>query len=127
MKSPGHGELYQTMTQNINRLIRLLQQILEFRKAETGNLQLKVAKGDLAAFTRNSMESFRPLIKKKQLHFSLIAHPEILPAHFDFDKMDKILYNLLSNAAKYNEEGGTIWIELIRNEEKKSGDTQRKR
>ncbi|MCD8167143.1 MAG: ATP-binding protein [Bacteroides sp.] len=119
MKSPGHGELYQTMTQNINRLIRLLQQILEFRKAETGNLQLKVAKGDLAAFTRNSMENFRPLIKKKQLHFSLIAHPEILPAYFDFDKMDKILYNLLSNAAKYNEEGGTIWIELIRNEEKK--------
>ncbi len=110
--SPNNGEHYQVMTNNINRLIRLLQQILEFRKAETGNLKLKVSHGDLAAFVRNSVESFRPLIKKKEINFSLTCRPEQLPAWFDTDKVDKILYNLLSNAAKYNEPGGMVRVEL---------------
>ena len=106
--SPQNGEHYQVMTNNINRLIRLLQQILEFRKAETGNLKLKVSHGDLAAFVRNSVDSFRPLIKKREIDFSLVCRPEQLPAWFDTDKVDKILYNLLSNAAKYNELRGMV-------------------
>lgn len=110
--APQNGEHYQVMTNNINRLIRLLQQILEFRKAETGNLKLRVSLGDLAGFVRNSVDSFRPLIKKKKMHFSLICNPENLQAWFDSDKMDKILYNLLSNAAKYNEPGGVVLVEL---------------
>lgn len=110
--TPQNSEHYQVMTSNINRLIRLLQQILEFRKAETGNLKLKVSQGDLASFVRNSVDSFRPLIKKKKINFSLACDPEQLPAWFDPDKVDKILYNLLSNAAKYNEPGGTVRVEL---------------
>ncbi|MDR0682398.1 MAG: response regulator [Dysgonamonadaceae bacterium] len=110
--APQNSEFYRIMTSNINRLIRLLQQILEFRKAETGNLKLKVSKGDLATFAHNEMESFRPLMKKKMLHFSIICNPEPFPAYFDPDKMDKILYNLLSNAAKYNSIDGTVWIDL---------------
>ena len=112
MITPQNGEYYQIMTSNINRLIRLLQQILEFRKAETGNLKLKVSQGDLASFIRNSVDSFRPLIKKKRMLFSLVCDPQELPAWFDPDKVDKILYNLLSNAAKYNEPGGTVRVEL---------------
>lgn len=112
MQMPQHATQYQVMTSNINRLIRLLQQILEFRKAETGNLKLKVSHADLAAFVSNSVESFRPLIKKKQMDFSVSCTPTPLLAWFDPDKVDKILYNLLSNAAKYNKIGGKIAIEL---------------
>lgn len=119
--SPQNGEHYQVMTNNINRLIRLLQQILEFRKAETGNLKLKVSHGDLAAFVRNSVDSFRPLIKKREIDFSLVCRPEQLPAWFDTDKVDKILYNLLSNAAKYNEPGGMVRVELSVVEPGKAG------
>lgn len=110
--APQNGEYYQVMTNNINRLIRLLQQILEFRKAETGNLKLKVSKGDLSAFVRNSVESFRPLMKKRKMNFSVSCLPEPFPAYFDSDKLDKILYNLLSNASKYNDTGGTVWVDL---------------
>lgn len=110
--APENKEQYRVMTSNINRLIRLLQQILEFRKAETGNLKLKVSQGDLAGFVRNSVESFKPLIKKQRMHFSLICDPEYFPAYFDPDKLDKILYNLLSNAAKYNTPGAAVWIDL---------------
>ena len=117
--SPQNGEHYQVMTNNINRLIRLLQQILEFRKAETGNLKLKVSHGDLAAFVRNSVDSFRPLIKKREIDFSLVCRPEQLPAWFDTDKVDKILYNLLSNAAK--EPGGMVRVELSVVEPGKAG------
>ncbi|MDR0541168.1 MAG: response regulator [Dysgonamonadaceae bacterium] len=116
--APAQNEYYQTMTNNINRLIRLLQQILEFRKAETGNLKLKVSQGDLANFAQNKVDSFRPLMKKKMLHFSLVCNPEPFPAYFDPDKMDKIMYNLLSNAAKYNSQGGTVWIDLSMDETK---------
>ncbi|MDH6314110.1 ligand-binding sensor domain-containing protein/signal transduction histidine kinase/DNA-binding response OmpR family regulator [Parabacteroides sp. PFB2-10] len=110
--APENKEQYRVMTSNVNRLIRLLQQILEFRKAETGNLKLKVSQGDLAGFVRNSVESFKPLIKKQRMHFSLICDPEYFPAYFDPDKLDKILYNLLSNAAKYNTPGAAVWIDL---------------
>jgi ligand-binding sensor domain-containing protein/DNA-binding response OmpR family regulator len=112
MIAPQGNEYYRIMTNNINRLIRLLQQILEFRKAETGNLKLKVSQDDLAVFAQNEVESFRPLMKKKMMHFSIVCNPEPFPAYFDPDKIDKILYNLLSNAAKYNNQGGTIWIDL---------------
>lgn len=52
MRFPGHDDLYTVMGSNISRLIRLLQQILEFRKAETGNLKLRVSPGDVAAFVK---------------------------------------------------------------------------
>ena len=110
--APGYKEQYRVMTNNINRLIRLLQQILEFRKAETGNLKLRVSRGDLAAFVRNSVDNFEPLMKKKKIYFSIMTNPEPFMAYFDSDKIDKILYNLLSNSSKYNKEKGTVWVDL---------------
>ena len=112
MIAPKHHELYSIMSSNINRLIRLLQQILEFRKAESGNLKLRVSSGDVAAFVRNAAESFRPLIKKNKIHFSVLCTPESITGYFDTDKLDKIIYNLLSNAAKYTHEEGYIQITL---------------
>lgn len=110
--SPQNNEYHLIMGNNISRLIRLLQQILEFRKAETGNLKLKVSKGDLAVFVKKGVESFRPLMKKKKMHFSVVCDPESIPGYFDSDKLDKILYNLLSNASKYNKEGGFVQVNI---------------
>lgn len=115
---PGHDDLYSVLGNNIRRLIRLLQQILEFRKAETGNLKLRVSPGDVAAFVKNEAESFLPLIKKRKIHFSVLCDPESIAGYFDTDKLDKILYNLLSNAAKYNKEGGFIQVTLSYTDDK---------
>lgn len=109
---PGFKELLKTMDMNVHRLIRLLQQILEFRKAESGNLELRVSKGNISGFIRRQSESFEPLIRKHQLHFSVLCEEEIMEAYFDRDKLDKILYNLLSNAAKYNRKNGYIQIDV---------------
>ncbi|WP_304251228.1 two-component regulator propeller domain-containing protein [Parabacteroides gordonii] len=117
MQAPQLDDFYKVMSDNINRLIRLLQQILEFRKAETGNLKLKVSEADLATFVRKEVEAFRPLMKKKKMQFSFTCQPDTIVGYFDPDKLDKILYNLLSNASKYNREGGTIDVNLSLDEE----------
>lgn len=111
-QAPQHTDLFAVMYNNIHRLIRLLQQILEFRKAETGNLKLRVSSGDIAAFVRKETEGFQPLIKKSKIHFSVLCNPDSIIGYFDTDKLDKILYNLLSNAAKYTVEGGFIQVTL---------------
>lgn len=118
MQAPNHDDLYAVIGSNIRRLIRLLQQILEFRKAETGNLKLRVSPGDIAAFVKNEAESFRPLIKKRKIHFSVLCDPDSIVGYFDTDKLDKILYNLLSNAAKYSQEGGYIQVTVSYSENK---------
>jgi signal transduction histidine kinase/ligand-binding sensor domain-containing protein/CheY-like chemotaxis protein len=110
--SPQNKEFYAVMSNNISRLIRLLQQILEFRKAEAGNLKLKVSKGDIADFVKAGVDSFKPLMKKNKMHFSLLCDPESIIGYFDQDKLDKILFNLLSNASKYNKPGGSIQVDL---------------
>lgn len=118
-KMPLHTEYYTVMSKNINRLMRLMQQILEFRKAETGNLKLRVSEGDIVPFVRNAIEAFRPLIRKRKLHFSIVCDPEQIRGYFDLDKLDKILYNLISNAAKYSNENGFVHIDLSLSEDKK--------
>ncbi len=110
--SPRRDNLYETLTRNINRLTRLLQQILEFRKAESGNLKLRVSYGNISRFIKTSTDSFYPLVRKKKIHFSYVSDPDHIEGLFDTDKLDKILYNLISNAAKYVEEGGAIQLTL---------------
>ena len=116
---PGNKELYAVMNTNINRLIRLFQQILEFKKAESGNLKLKVSEGNITDFVKNAIEAFRPLMKKKSMDFNLSCTPENIYGYFDPDKLDKILYNLLSNASKYNREGNLIRVTVSSDESAK--------
>ena len=110
---------YEIIASNTNRLIRLIQQILEFRKAETGNLRLQVHRQDLSRFIAKHIESFIPLMKKKNIAISFnhdsTEHAEI---YFDPDKIDKILYNLLSNALKYNKEGNRVEVGLQYDDQK---------
>ncbi len=112
IKSYAPSDYYSIMDNNINRLKRLLQQILEFRKAESGNLKLKVSQGNITSFIMNSVNSFLPLVKKKKMQLEISAEQEDIIGYFDPDKIDKILYNLLSNAFKYNKEGKKIHINI---------------
>lgn len=111
------GEGKHVIQNNVNRLMRLLEQILQFRKAETGNLRLLVSKGDIAGFCRREVESIQPLMQKKQLHLSVVTSPETVRGFFDSDALDKILYNLLSNAAKYNRPMGYIQMSMVQQED----------
>ncbi|MGY5353369.1 hybrid sensor histidine kinase/response regulator transcription factor [Wenyingzhuangia sp. IMCC45467] len=94
--------------QNANRLLRLVNQILDFRRAETGALKLKVSKVDVMISTQNIFTSFIELSHTKNINFNLNSENEHLECWIDMDKYNKILYNLLSNAMKFTENYGNV-------------------
>ena len=109
-ENPGVRQ-YEFISENAMRLMRLIQQILEFRKAESGNLKLKVVYGDITSFVKNCVMAFEPLSQKKQIEYKFESlGKKNIEGWFDTDKLDKILYNLLSNATKYNHPGGSVTV-----------------
>lgn len=101
------------MHASLFQLKRLLQQVLDFRKLENGKMKLSVSKGELVAFVKNvCRENFEPLMARKRISFALNLEVRSFPAWFDEDKLEKVLYNLLSNAYKYTAEGGAVTVSL---------------
>ncbi|MEL0454687.1 two-component regulator propeller domain-containing protein [Flavobacteriaceae bacterium SZ-1-7] len=94
--------------QNANRLLRLVNQILDFRRAETGALSLKVSEIDVIAPTKNIFNSFIELAQTKNITFNLNIETEPLECWIDLDKYNKILFNLLSNAMKFTDNYGNV-------------------
>lgn len=113
---PQYSREYDLMQLNIQRMVRLLQQILETSKSDAGQLRLLVAQGDVMKYIRQTAECLSPLIAKKDMKFSIVCQPESMMGWIDTDKLDKIIYNLLSNAAKYGKEGGIVSISAITND-----------
>lgn len=97
------------MRNHLYRLKHLLQQVLDFRKSENGQMKLKVRKGNITAFLRQVYPTqFLPVARQKQLQIATAIPEEEVWGYLDFDKTDKILYNLLSNAIKYTPAGKRI-------------------
>lgn len=98
---------------NVNRLKRLIHQILDFRKIESGNMKLRVREREVVAFVREVCYfNFQPLIDEKNIDFAIDSEFDNYSAWFDDDKLDKILYNLLSNAFKFTPDSGIIRVKL---------------
>ncbi|MCD7937530.1 MAG: response regulator [Tannerellaceae bacterium] len=106
--------IYRIIRMNIQRLNRLLEQVLEFRKAEHGKLKLAVAFGDIGGYIyRICEDNFTILGKSKEIRLTIENPVPYIPAWFDKDKIDKIMYNLLSNAFKYNRTGGEVRVTIL--------------
>ena len=114
-EAPRHGHDYDLMQLNIQRMVRLLQQILETSKSEAGQLKLVVAQGDVMRYIRETAECLEPLLAQKKQHFTISCYPESMMGWIDTDKLDKIIYNLLSNAAKYSHEDGEVTLKVQTN------------
>lgn len=112
-KNSGDSSQFEIMKDNIIRLKRLIQQILVFRKTESGNMKLKIRLNDVVVFVNNICQSnFRPLINEKEINFSVDVEYESYMAYFDPDKLDKVIYNLLSNAFKHTPKKGSIAVKM---------------
>ena len=115
-KEPSNEQDYDLMQLNIERMVRLLQQILETSKSHSGELKLLVAQGDIMQYIRRTALCIEPLMAKKGLTFNIHCKPESMMGWIDTDKLDKIIYNLLSNAAKYTQgENGEVTLEAQTN------------
>ena len=114
---PKHKLQYALMEINIQRSVRLLQQVLETTKAQDGRLKLLVSHGDVMGYIRNTAHSIIPLMAKKHLKFSVKCQPESMMGWIDTDKLDKIIFNLLSNSAKYTTgENGLVGLNVRTND-----------
>ncbi|MBO9729726.1 MAG: response regulator [Chitinophaga sp.] len=97
---------------NSRRLLNLVNQLLDFRKMEEHELKLQPATGDLVSFIKEVTDSFRDFAERKNIAFIFISDPATLPASFDHDKIERILFNLLSNAFKFTSEKGAVTVTL---------------
>lgn len=106
-----HGKL-QLMYRNAQRLLNLVNQLLDFRKNEMAGLHLTLSEGDIVAYVRSICTSFLMLSEKKHVHLTFFSAMESLNMSFDEDKIGKVVMNLLSNAFKFTPDGGRVDVAL---------------
>ena len=100
------------MHRNAQRLLRLINQLLDISKLEAGNMKLEVEKGHIVAFIKKILASFEYLAERHNINFMFEANYINLQAWFDRDKIEKIVYNLVSNAFKFTPNQGEIKVLL---------------
>ncbi|WP_430816507.1 ATP-binding protein [Carboxylicivirga sp. RSCT41] len=110
-KSEDEKRNLSLVKRNVDRLTNLVNQLLDFQKADLQKMHLQVEDTNLGHFIKERIESFTPLATEKQIDvkFSL---PEDLVLWFDRSKLEKVMFNLLSNAFKYTPNGGNIAVEI---------------
>ena len=100
------------INRNAQRLLHLINQIMDFRRIEKGQMDLKTTRGDLNEFCQNIFDAFQPLAEIKKIRFDYVQGELPLEVWFDHQKIENIIYNLLSNAFKYTPEKGKIALEV---------------
>ena len=110
----GHEKyLLDMIHKNVTLLLRLVNQILDFRKYENGKLTVKLSSFNLAEAVRGWAETFIPLSYRKHVRFSIdIGKETDIMVSSDAEKLERIVYNLLSNAFKFTPETGDITLKL---------------
>lgn len=98
--------------QNARRLLNLVNQLLDFRKMEEQRLSVNLDYGNIVKFVNEVYKSFSDIAESKKINFEYFPVPEQLFMRFDEDKLEKILFNLLSNAFKFTHDNGKITIGL---------------
>jgi len=110
--TPNGKMLITIMNRNIKILMKLVDQIIEFRKYENGKMKMFYTLSDLNRFLLELTDTFKEIAKKKHIHFNFSAENQDFTLWFDSDKIEKICYNLISNAIKFTPENGKIHISL---------------
>ncbi|MGI9551919.1 MAG: hybrid sensor histidine kinase/response regulator transcription factor, partial [Aurantibacter sp.] len=105
-------EQYGLMHKNTDYLLRLVNQLLDFRKLDQGKMKLVVRLGNIVEFFKEVGEPFQFLAHKKRIKYKVKAPNKLLQSWFDPDALEKIINNLLSNAFKFTPEHGSVTVEI---------------
>lgn len=108
----------QSALRGTKRLGRLIGQLMEFRRINTGNIRLSPANADIVAFCRRVHQDFWPAAKQKDLSFTFTPFAAAFTTAFDKRMLENMVYNLVSNAIKYTPAKGSVAVRL-----RKQGDT----
>ena len=106
---------------NTFRLLRLVNQLMDFRKIEGSKMEIRASEQNLISFLSDIMGSFEKMAAKRKIDFRLITSEPQLNVWFDVNMLDKVIFNLLSNAFKFTKDRGRIYIHVKRSGNEKVG------
>ncbi|GGD27342.1 hybrid sensor histidine kinase/response regulator [Hyunsoonleella pacifica] len=95
-----------------NQLLKLINRLMDFRKYENRVMKLEVAKGDIVNFVEEIYLSFSEYAKEKKHTYNFSTSAKVIDLYFDNAKLERVFYNLISNAFKYTPNGGEISVEI---------------
>jgi signal transduction histidine kinase/AraC-like DNA-binding protein/cellobiose-specific phosphotransferase system component IIB len=93
---------------NALRLLRLINQLMDFRKIEENKMKLDVSENNITDFITEIANAFRDIARSKSITFNIVSRAKAQQVWFDVNIFDKVMFNLLSNAFKFTNENGTI-------------------
>jgi len=109
---PDSKNQFHHIERNAKRLLHLVNQLLDFRKMQADELKLNKTPGDIAAFIKDTAYSFIDLAGENNIDFTYRSDISRLMTLFDHDKIERVVFNLLSNAFKFTPEHGSVIVEL---------------
>jgi PAS domain S-box-containing protein len=101
-----------TIKRNANRLLGLINQLLDLSKLEAGKMKLEITKGNIVSFLKGITMSFESVAEEKDITLKAKASNDEIEMYFDKEKMIKIITNLLSNAIKFTQQGEMITVRI---------------
>lgn len=108
--TPRQHNLIKIADKNVRILQRLINQILDFRKYENGKLDIRLSEIDFGKTVSDWMESFRAIARKRDIKLMLSGEEEDVSLAVDVEKMERVFFNILSNAFKYTPDNGSITV-----------------
>lgn len=109
----------QTASRGTKRLMRMVNQLMEFRRISTHNIKLNVERADIISFVRDIQQDFWPITKQKDINFTFTPFDNKHEMLFDKRLVESIVYNIISNAVKYTPVKGNIVVKITKDEQSK--------
>ena len=111
-KDKETGKTYMMIYRNAKRILRLINQLMDIRKIEKGQMQMHFRETDMVGFINDLMMTFDNTARQKKIDFSFNHKDSSLMGWIDINNFDKVLMNLLSNAFKYTPDNGKVQVTL---------------
>lgn len=115
-KSHTTAQTLNLIHKNVIRLLRLVNQLMDFRKIEVDKMKVRASEQDLLLFVSEIIQSYKSIAQKRGIDLRLITPERSLTAWFDVSMLDKVIFNLLSNAFKFTSDNGFIHVYINKSE-----------
>jgi signal transduction histidine kinase/CheY-like chemotaxis protein/AraC-like DNA-binding protein len=112
--TPAQRHDLKLVHRHTQRLLQLVNQLLDFRKIDVGRMAVRATEGNLVAFVRELMDAFEKTAHRQGIAFRFLPAEPVISLWFDSDILEKVFSNLLSNAFKYTDKGGQVTVSMQR-------------
>jgi signal transduction histidine kinase/DNA-binding response OmpR family regulator len=111
-EADNHKETHEVMLRNSQRLLALINQLLDLSRFDSGKMKLHASRQNLVPFLKGTVENFRMLALQNKLELEFSCKEQEIALYFDPSRLEEAMYNLLSNAFKFTPPGGKITVSV---------------